>query len=1220
MSVNPTAKATDKSTVEPTAKPKASAKSKSQGKAQGTAQSKASPVKQALEDLQWPKPGAGVSLARNVGSSDALQLAALASRADRPGCIAVLVASAIDAQRLVDEIRYFAPELKVAHLPDWETLPFDAISPHQDLISERLAALYALQRREVDVLVTAVTTALHRLAPPSYLASYTFYFDKGANLDERGLREQLTRGGYENVSQVVKPGEYSVRGGLIDLFPMGAKLPFRLDLFGNEIESIKTFDPDTQRSLYPVDTVRLLPAREMPTDEASRQAFRGRWRERFEGDPSRAPLYRDIANGVFGAGIEYYLPLFHEETASLFDYLPEQSTVVLHGPVEKAAQEFVNDATQRYGFLSHDPERPVLSTAELFSNVDDFFKSSRQFGRFSLLAGLPQSDEEQDGSKQPDEQAAVKSFALPIPSVNVERRQNDPLAKLRGLLDRPPGSEAAAPTRVLLMAESAGRLETVSELLAEADLRFPVMDNWIDWLTSEEQVGMIAGPLHDGFYCPDLNLCLVTETELFTGSARRSRSGKRESATDVNAIIKDLSELKSGDPVVHSEHGIGRFQGLIDLDLGDGVDEFLHLVYAKASTLYVPVSQLHLISRYSGASADEAPLHSLGSGQWEKAKRKAAKQARDTAAELLNLYARRAAREGHAFEFHAQDYEAFCEDFGFDETPDQLAAIHAVVQDMVAAKPMDRLVCGDVGFGKTEVALRAAFMAVSGGKQVILLAPTTLLTEQHYETFRDRFAEWPIKIAQLSRFRSAKETAIAIEGLKNGTVDIVIGTHKLLSPDIDLKRLGLVIIDEEHRFGVRQKEKLKALRAEVDVLTLTATPIPRTLAMSMEGIRDFSVIATAPERRLAIKTFVRPEADGVLREAMLREIKRGGQVYFLHNEVRTIENRRAMLTELLPEARIAVAHGQMGERDLERVMRDFNQQRFNVLLCTTIIETGIDVPTANTIVIHRADRFGLAQLHQLRGRVGRSHHQAYAYLLTPDEAALTRDAKKRLDAIQAMEELGSGFFLAMHDLEIRGAGEVLGDSQSGDMQEVGFSLYTEMLDEAVAAMRRGEEPDLESPLSSTTEIKLHVPALLPADYCPDVRERLSLYKRMANTNDLDTLIRMQEELIDRFGRLPEQAKALVETHRLRIASSPLGIIKIDAAEEQILIQFKQQPAIEPAAIIAFMQSRKDTTFAGSDRLRIKISSADLDQRVQRIREIISALAKQHEAHGALASS
>ncbi len=1157
---------------------------------------------------RWPAPGASFAMPTNHGSSDALQLAELARRSDRPGCIAILTASANDAQRLVDEIAYFAPDLRVTHLPDWETLPFDAISPHQDLISERLAALYAMQRQEVDVLVAAVSTTLHRLAPPSYLASYTFFFDKGAALDEQGLRAQLTQAGYEHVSQVVKPGEYSVRGGLLDLFPMGARLPYRLDLFGDEIESIKTFDPDTQRSLYPVDSVRLLPARELPTDEPSRQAFRGRWRERFEGDPSRAPLYRDIADGVLGAGIEYYLPLFHDTMATLFDYLPADASIVLHGNAEDAARHFLDDATQRYRFLSHDPERPVLSIDELFLDTESFFKGTRAFARLTMQRNT-------EGAATGND-----AFASALPTVSIERRQTDPLSHLRAVLSSPPQAAASnLPPRVLLMAESAGRLETVTELLTENGVRLPVVADWAEWTESDETVALIAGPLHDGFFCHELNLSLITEAELFVGTARRARSGKRESATDVNAIIKDLSELKAGDPVVHTDHGIGRYQGLIDLDMGEGVTEFLHLVYAKDATLYVPVSQLHLISRYSGASADEAPLHQLGSGQWDKAKRRAAKQARDTAAELLNLYARRAARQGHAFSFEAHDYEAFCEGFGFEETPDQLAAIHAVVQDMVSEQPMDRLVCGDVGFGKTEVALRAAFMAVSGGKQVVLLAPTTLLAEQHYETFRDRFADWPVRIAQLSRFRSTKETNAALEGLSTGTVDIAIGTHKLLSPTLDLKRLGLVIIDEEHRFGVRQKERLKSMRAEVDVLTLTATPIPRTLAMSMEGIRDFSVIATAPQRRLAIKTFVRPENDAVLREAMLREIKRGGQVYFLHNEVRTIENRHAKLAELLPEARIAVAHGQMGERDLERVMRDFHQQRFNVLLCTTIIETGIDVPTANTIVIHRADRFGLAQLHQLRGRVGRSHHQAYAYLLTPEEEAMTRDAKKRLEAIQAMEELGSGFFLAMHDLEIRGAGEVLGESQSGDMQEVGFSLYTEMLDEAVAALRRGQEPDLESPLSTTTEIKLHVPALLPNDYCPDVRERLSLYKRMANTTDPDTLIRMQEELIDRFGKLPEQARALVDTHRLRFSSRPLGITKIDAAEEQILIQFVSKPPIEPAAIIAFMQSRRDTTLAGSDRLRIKVATENVEQRVQRIREIIAALNKQHEKQTALAS-
>jgi transcription-repair coupling factor (superfamily II helicase) len=662
-----------------------------------------------------------------------------------------------------------------------------------------------------------------------------------------------------------------------------------------------------------------------------------------------------------------------------------------------------------------------------------------------------------------------------------------------------------------------------------------------------------------------------------------------------------------GDPVVHAQHGIGRYQGLINLDLGDGPTEFLHLAYANSATLYVPVAQLHLIGRYSGASPDDAPLHVLGSGQWEKARQRAAKRARDTAAELLNLYARRAARQGHAFKFDAQDYEAFAEGFGFEETPDQLAAIHAVTQDLVSGKPMDRLICGDVGFGKTEVALRAAFVAAADGKQVAIVCPTTLLAEQHFETFSDRFSNWPIRLAELSRFRSPKEVRAALEALDNGTLDIVIGTHKLLGKDVRFKRLGLVIIDEEHRFGVRQKEALKALRAEVDVLTLTATPIPRTLAMSLEGIRDFSVIATAPQRRLAIKTFVRRETEGAIREALLRELRRGGQAYFLHNEVETIENRRAMLEKLVPEARIAVAHGQMHERELERVMREFHAQRANVLLCTTIIETGIDVPTANTIVMHRADRFGLAQLHQLRGRVGRSHHQAYAYLLIPDEGAITKDATRRLEAIQSMEELGSGFFLAMHDLEIRGAGEVLGDSQSGDMQEVGFGLYNDMLNHAVRALKSGREPDLSAPLEAITEINLHVPALLPNDYCGDVHERLTLYKRLANCSSIDALEGMQEELIDRFGKLPEAARALVETHRLRILSSPLGVSRIDASDEAIALQFVPQPPIPPERIIRFIQSRRDAKLSGPDRLRITLRTADLAARVQRLREILKAL-------------
>ncbi|MGB3289147.1 MAG: transcription-repair coupling factor, partial [Burkholderiaceae bacterium] len=764
--------------------------------------------------------------------------------------------------------------------------------------------------------------------------------------------------------------------------------------------------------------------------------------------------------------------------------------------------------------------------------------------------------------------------------------------------------------RVALCADSAGRRETLLQMLAEFGITPDSgVETLQDFLNSESRYALVVAPLSSGFTVVDRDLTLLTENDLYPSQARPTRRGRRtqEVGSDVEAMVRDLSELREGDPVVHAQHGIGRYCGLVEMDLGEGLMEFLHLEYANGSTLYVPVAQLHVIARYSGADPEHAPLHQLGSGQWDKARRKAAKQVRDAAAELLALYAQRAAREGYRFKLSAADYQAFAEGFGFEETADQAAAIEAVIGDMTSGRPMDRLVCGDVGFGKTEVALRAAFLAVMNGKQVALLCPTTLLAEQHAQTFSDRFADWPVKVAELSRFRSGKEVAAAIEGLNEGRVDIVIGTHKILSKEVKFKNLGLVIIDEEHRFGVRQKEALKTLRAEVDVLTLTATPIPRTLGMSLEGIRDFSVIATAPQRRLAIKTFVRREDGSTIREALLRELKRGGQVYFLHNEVDTIHNRRARLEELVPEARIAVAHGQMPERELEEVMKGFYQQRYNVLLCTTIIETGIDVPTANTIVIHRADRLGLAQLHQLRGRVGRSHHQAYAYLLTPGEDAMTSNAKKRLEAIQAMEELGAGFFLAMHDLEIRGTGEVLGESQSGNIQEIGFSMYSDMLNAAVRALKSGEEPDLDSPFSALCEVNLHASALLPSDYCPDVHARLGLYKKLSHARHEDDLIHIQEELIDRYGKLPEAAQTLLATHRLRLSAEPLGIIKIDASEAQALIQFSAKPNIDPLRIIELVQKRRDVRLAGQDKLKVEIKQAQVPARIDAVRGVLRAL-------------
>ncbi|MGE5170053.1 MAG: transcription-repair coupling factor [Rudaea sp.] len=1144
-----------------------------------------------MPSLVPPPPPAGrrVALPPLTGSADALALAqlALAARAQHR-MLAVVCADALAATRLAVEIAWFAPALVVGAFPDWETLPYDHFSPHQDLVSERLATLYRITRGECDVAIVAAQTALYRLAPPSFIAAHTFFLSQGQRLDVDGLRAQLALAGYAHVAQVVTPGEFSVRGGLIDLYPMGAPLPYRLDLFGDEIESIKTFDADTQRTLFPMRDVRLLPAREFPLDDAARTRFRGRFREAFEGDPSRSPLYKDISSGIVPGGIEYYLPLFFDATATLVDYFPPDAIVALHGDVDTAIERFWQDTEARYRLTRGDKARPLLPPVRLFLPHDEFRGAIKPLGRVDVPLAAAQA------ALAPD--APIRR----LPAVQVDRRADDPLAALKRALDLLDG-------RMLVVAEGAGRRETMQQYFAEYGVRPAIAESFADFVRGDAKLALAAAPLHAGFAWPGAHLAFVTETELYANVVRR---GAREAGrrSNVDAMVRDLSEVRVGDPVVHEEHGIGRYLGLVTLDVGDGATEFLQLVYANDAKLYVPVSNLHVIGRYSGASPEAAPLHELGSGQWEKAKRKAAQQAHDTAAELLNLYAQRASRNGHAFTYKPHDYEAFAEGFGFEETPDQQAAIEAVVADLGAGRPMDRLVCGDVGFGKTEVALRAAFIALADGKQVALLVPTTLLAEQHFQVFSDRFADWPVKLAELSRFRSAKEVKAVLDGLASGKIDLVIGTHRLIQSDVKFKNLGLVIIDEEHRFGVRHKEQLKRLRAEVDVLTLTATPIPRTLAMSLEGIRDFSVIATAPQRRLAIKTFVAPYSTGIVREATLRELKRGGQIYFLHNDVDTIRTTAERLGELLPEARIAVAHGQMGERELEHVMRDFYAQRVNLLVCSTIIESGIDVPTANTIIIDRADRFGLAQLHQLRGRVGRSHHQAYAYLLTPPHEALSAQAKKRLDAIQMMEDLGSGFFLAMHDLEIRGAGEVLGDEQSGAMQQVGFQLYADMLKAAVSALKAGREPDLSQPLGVTTEINLHAPARLPETYCSDIHERLVLYKRFASCESMEELDLLREELVDRFGPTPEPAQALLACHRLRLVARPLGVTKIDAGPERSTLQFVKEPPFDAGKLILLVQKDGRIRFAGPDRIRIERAAPALSDRANLIREFLGRLA------------
>ena len=1118
----------------------------------------------------------------------------------------ILTQDVEQALRLQTAWQFFRPQDNAVFLPDWETLPYERFSPHHDLVSDRLSALWQIKQGAADAVFVPVATAMQKLAPVSFLMGRTFWLKTGQTLNIDALRENLVEAGYSHVSNVIAAGEFALRGGILDIFPMGAELPYRLDMFGDEIDSIKTFDPDTQRTIAPVSEIRLLPAHEFPTDDDAQKIFRSRFREEIEGGHNAAAVYKAVSNGHFGAGVEYYLPLFFENgLATLFDYIGEEAVVVCLSDVHAEAARFWADVKTRYAMAQGDDTYPPLHPQHLYLSEDQFAGRLKPYGQI-----LPDIHGKQHA----------------LPDVAVNRQSETPLAALQSF-------QTAFEGRILLCAESAGRRETMLGFFAQHGLKPKSVDGWQAFLDSDAPLAITVTPLAYGFQTivgralmpddtghadlstpsginarPTPPIAVITESDLYQYVARSRNVRRKKHAQVSDGLLRDLAEINIGDPVVHEEHGIGRYMGLVSMDWGESSTEMMLIEYAGEAQLYVPVSQLHLISRYSGHAYENVQLHKLGTAAWSKAKRKAAEKARDTAAELLNLYAQRAAQEGFKFQFNELDYQAFSDGFGYEETEDQAAAIAAVIKDLTQGKPMDRLVCGDVGFGKTEVALRAAFVAVMGGKQVAVLAPTTLLVEQHAQNFSDRFADFPVKVAQLSRFNSSKETKATLKGMADGTVDIVIGTHKLVQDDIQFKNLGLVIIDEEHRFGVRQKEQLKRLRANVDILTLTATPIPRTLSMALEGLRDFSLITTAPSRRLAVKTFVKPFSEASVREAVLRELKRGGQVFFLHNEVETIENMRERLETLLPEARIGVAHGQLRERELEQVMRDFLQQRFNVLLCSTIIETGIDIPNANTIIINRADKFGLAQLHQLRGRVGRSHHQAYAYLLTPEY--ITKDAEKRLDAISAADELGAGFTLAMQDLEIRGAGEILGEGQSGEMMQVGFTLYTEMLKQAVRDLKKGRQPDLDAPLGVTTEIKLHSPALLPESYCPDIHERLVLYKRLATCETEGQINSVHEELVDRFG-LPEQpVKTLIESHRIRLTAKEMGIDAIDATAEAVTLTFGKHHNIDPAQIILLMQSNKNYRMAGADKLRVSAVMEDIETRIQTVKAVLKKLREQ----------
>ena len=1125
-----------------------------------------------------------------------------------PNLAVFLTASTHEANKLEEAVNFFAGEnFPILNFPDWETLPYDQFSPHQDIISQRLKTLHQLPSLKQGLLILPVSTLLQKVVPHHFIDKYTFFLKTQDNINVEAFNRQLETGGYQRVNQVVEPGEFAVRGSLIDVFPMGSKTPFRLDLFDDEIESIRSFDPENQRTLDAIDQIELLPAKEYDLSDAGIQLFRQNFRTQFGEDARHATLYKAVSDHQTLDSLEYYLPLFHETLATLFDYLPQDSLFFDNGDLSDSIQRTWNDYQERYQIAQHNPDYPVLPPALLISNETDTLAKLKQYHRVTF--------ERIQGAK-----TNARLANKPLPDLSIQNNADYPLAKLNAFVDRlfndkPGNDKHNQNVRLLYCAESTGRRETLLTLLKkEKTLSGPkptIVDSWQDFMQRDTNCAIVVGPLEESLYVsasdatPDI--CLISETQIF-GETVTQRRRRKQKHSDFDTSISNLIELEVGDPIVHIDHGVGRYQGLITMTIQGEDHELLCIEYADEAKLYVPVTSLHLISRYTGASAENAPLHKIGSDRWKKAKRKAAEKVHDVAAELLDIYAQREARPGFAFETDEQAYARFRAGFPFEETPDQEAAIEAVLADMASPKPMDRLVCGDVGFGKTEVAMRAAFIAAYSGKQVAILVPTTLLAQQHLENFQNRFADWPIKVEGLSRFQSPKETQRILEDAKEGKVDIIIGTHKLIQGDTQFKNLGLIIIDEEHRFGVRQKEQLKKMRTEVDVMTMTATPIPRTLNMAMNDLRDLSIIATAPEKRLAVQTFVQDWNPDVVKEACLREIRRGGQIYLLYNNVDKIDNMVEEMQALLPEASVRSAHGQMNERELEQVMQDFYHRRFNILVCTTIIETGIDIPTANTILIHRADKFGLAQLHQLRGRVGRSHHKAYAYLFTAGKSLMTKDAEKRLAAISKHDTLGAGFMLASHDLEIRGAGELLGDGQSGQIQEIGFGLYAELLDRAVRALKSGKQPELDTSLHHGTEIELGVPSLIPEDYLPDIHTRLVFYKRIAGAKDAQSLRELEVEMIDRFGLLPDQVKNLFAATSVKLLVEPMNLMKVEAHETMIRIQFGSSPNIDPLRLIQLIQRQpKNYQLKGQTELKYFDTMPETAQRIQAIELIVASI-------------
>ncbi|MFT7412300.1 MAG: transcription-repair coupling factor (superfamily II helicase) [Paraglaciecola sp.] len=1132
------------------------------------------------------------------GSSTALVLANAVKLATGP--VLLVTADTPSAIKLEKELDYFLQDqsVDVQLFPDWETLPYDNFSPHQDIVSQRLETLYQLTQNERRVFIVPINTLMMRMAPVDYIGKYLLILKINQKIDINSFRSGLERAGYLHVNQVMDHSEFSIRGSIIDLFPMGNQHPYRIDLFDDEVDTIRHFDPETQRSGDKVDEIKLLPAREFPTDKEASLLFRQQYLSKFDANNSKESIYYQVGKGLMPGGIEYYLPLFFEKTATLFDYLNQDTTVLMHGDLQAAHENYWKDVSHRYEQLRYNLARPLLHPSEIFMRYEELFGAIKEWPRVQVQ------------NKVVAEKSGCYNFATKsVGDIALKPQNKVPWTSLKQQVT----DWTKKKVKVLFSAESAGRREGLLEILTKAEIKPKVFEHFNDFMQSGEPVGITVGAAEFSFLLnePKSAIAFITETELLGHKISHRRKRDKRHGTDETAIIRNLAELQLGQPVVHFEHGVGRFLGLQTLDAGGITTEYLTIEYAKQSKLYVPVSSLHLISRYSGGDIDHAPLHHLGTETWTKAKNKAAEKVRDVAAQLLDVYAKRAAKPGYAFKIAWDEYQSFSDSFPFEETIDQQKAINAVVQDMGSGNAMDRLVCGDVGFGKTEVAMRAAFIAANQGKQVAILVPTTLLAHQHFENFKERFVNCPFRIEVLSRFVSAKDAKQTVAAIGEGKVDIVVGTHTLLQDRLKFSDLGLVIIDEEHRFGVRQKEKFKALRSDVDILTLTATPIPRTLNMALSGMRDLSIIATPPAKRLPIKTFVQQRNKALIREAIMREILRGGQVYFLHNEVDTIERTAEEIAEIVPEARIAIGHGQMRERDLEKVMSDFNHQRFNVLLCTTIIETGIDVPSANTIVMDRADHLGLAQLHQLRGRVGRSHHQAYAYLLTPHPRRLSKDAAKRLDAISSLEELGAGFALATHDLEIRGAGELLGDGQSGQISSIGFTLYMDMLDQAVEALKEGKEPSLEAALAEQTDIDLRLPALLPEDYIPDVNLRLSLYKKLAGCKDERSINELQIELIDRFGLLPQNAKNLLDMAMLKLKAKKIGISKIEGTNKGGFVEFSHKTQIDPGFIIKLIQSQpRIYKLDGPQKLKFNVPTESAKDRLELFNNMLTEFSQQ----------